>query len=257
MGAGSWPPAMSQEFTFRIAGSYSPENIPMARLGEYLRAFGELLGEQAYVHFEAVRPGSTVLVAAVEHVAVPKVAARVRKMAAGDCNEDERAAYRRVDDMLREDNATGQLVGRDGNVIHVQFEGRNRPEPIVYGPIKQLGTIDGEIIRVEGSDDTVHVGVKDGSRTYKLFANEARGRELAALFRAGPVRFTGEGTWQRTGGGTWELKKFRIQDFHPLNDGPLSDAISALQGVGLGGWKDAADPLGDLAAERSDREVRH
>lgn len=67
---------MSQEFTFRIDGSFLPENIPMTRLGEYLRAFGDLLGEETYVHFEAVRRGSTVLVATVDHVAVPKVTAR-------------------------------------------------------------------------------------------------------------------------------------------------------------------------------------
>ncbi len=228
----------------------------MTRLGEYLRAFGDLLGEETYVHFEAVRRGSTVLVATVDHVAVPKVTARVRNIAAGGLSDDERKAYRRVDDMLRDDNAKGQLVAR-GNVIHVDFQGRDRPEPLTYGPIKQFGSIDGEVTRIEGRDDTVHVGVRDGSRSYSLTAPANRGQELAALFRRGPVRFHGEGTWIRAGDGAWELKRFRIDRFTLLDDAPLSEAVNALRAVGAGGWAKVSDPLAELAAERSDDEVRH
>lgn len=32
---------MANEFTFRIAGSYKPDDIPMERLGEYLVALGD------------------------------------------------------------------------------------------------------------------------------------------------------------------------------------------------------------------------
>jgi len=38
---------------------------------------------------------------------------------------------------------------------------------------------------------TVHVGVMDGLRLYSLEAPAARAQELAAFFRAGPIRFTG------------------------------------------------------------------
>lgn len=79
--------------------------------------------------------------------------------------------------MLRDDNAKGQLVARD-NVIHVDFQGRDRPEPLAYGPIKQFGSIDGEVTRIEGRDDTVHLGVRDGSRLYSLEAPANRGQHL-------------------------------------------------------------------------------
>jgi hypothetical protein len=158
--------------------------------------------------------------------------------------------------MLREDNATGELSGGQGNVIHVDFPGRDRPEPVAYGPVKQIGVIDGEVFRVEGRDATVHVGIMDGPRIYALEAPAAMGHDLAALWRSGTVRFRGEGTWYRHGLGEWELKRFKIDGFEVLDSSSLGDAIDRLRGIGSGDWA-APGALSDLAAERGERDSEH
>lgn len=248
---------MEQSFTFRIAGSYSPDDIPLERLGEYLSALGELLGENANVHFGGISKGSTIVTARVDHVAVPKVTERVRSVAAGDAPAGARKAHARIDQMLREDNATGELFGGPNNVIRVDFAGRNRVAPPIFGPIKQLGIIDGEIYRVEGRDATVHVGVMDGPRSYSLEAPSTMGQQLAAHFRAGAVRFKGEGTWIRDENGEWQLRKFKIDAIEELDSAPASAAVAELRSIGAGGWAARPNAVKELLQERRDGESDH
>lgn len=100
---------MDLEFTFRISGSYSPDDIPLERLGEYLKALGELFGERANVHFRSLELGSTVVRAIVDHAAVPKVEARIQCIATGNAGAALAKAYERIDALLRDDNATGEM----------------------------------------------------------------------------------------------------------------------------------------------------
>ncbi len=248
---------MRQEFTFRIAGSYSPADIPLERLGEYLEALGELFGETANVHFGGLEEGSTVVRALVDHAAVPKVEKRVRSVAASDAPAGATKAFERLDDMLREDNATGQIASGTGNVIYVDFPGRDRPAPVAYGPIKQIGVIDGEIFRVEGRDATVHVGIMDGPRTYALEAPASMAHELASLFRSGVIRFRGEGTWYRHGPGDWELRRFKIEGIEELDGAPLGDTVARLRSIGAGDWAGLPGALAELADERREQDSDH
>lgn len=248
---------MDREFTFRIAGSYSPDDIPLERLGEYLKALGELFGERADVHFKNLEPGSTVVRAVVEHSAVPKVEARIKSAGAGDGNATLAKAYEKLDSLLRDDNATGEIADAAGNVIYVDFPGRNRVERVAYGPVKQQGTLDGVVFRVEGRDATVHVGIMDGDKSYSLEAPASMGQRLAALFRAGPVRFRGNGTWYRTGDGTWDLRRFTIDGFEELDDAPLSATIASIRGGPASDWRQVDDPFGTLARERDGGESKH
>lgn len=249
---------MSFELTFRIAGSYTPATIPLERLGEYMVALGELLGEAANVHFDRLTTSSTVVHAVVEPAAMPKVERRVRSAAVGEGPPTALKAFRKLDDLLHDDNATGHLSGGENNVIHVDFAGKNRPTRIPYGPIKQIGVIEGEVFRVEGSDATVHVGVMDGQRRYSLEAPERMGQELAALFRKGLVRFHGEGTWYRHEEGAWELRKFKIDRVEGgLDAAPIGEAVEKLRAAGLGGWDNVPNPIGELLAERGTAASEH
>lgn len=248
---------MRKELIFKIDGQYRPDTIPLERLGDYLSELGKMLGEKANVHFEAVAAGSTIVHAFVDEVAEPKVRRRVKLLAAGEAPSAAQSAYARLDGMLRDDNSTGYLVSGTDNVIRVDFPGRNRPDDLVYGPIKQIGTLDGVVFRVEGRDATVHVGVMDGQSTYALEAPASLGHDLAMLFRSGPIRFRGEGTWYRLATGEWDLRKFKIEGFERLDDAPVSAAIDRLREIGLGGWGKSIDPIADLAAERDDRESEH
>jgi hypothetical protein len=245
------------EYRFTIADSFTPETLPMERLADYIAAFAKLLGEQANVHFRSIEPGSAVLVAAIDRPAQVKVRERVVAVRDGDGPSDARKAFADLDEMLRKDNATGAL--RDGAAdVVIQFPGRNRPEPLVYGPFRQGGTIDGQLIRVGGKDETVPVHLRDGAIIHTgLVCTPETARRIAPHLYGPTLRLHGTGTWFRTGAGAWELRSFRINDFEVLDDAPLLEVVGALRKVKGSDWGTVPDPVRALFAERHGDEGAH
>ena len=242
--------ARFMEYTFFISDSYSPETIPLERLGEYMVALAQLLGEPANVHFTSVEPGSTALKARVEEPAAPKVKKRVRSLEIGEAPKDALKAYELLDDMLREDNAVGLLASND-NDDDVKFLGRSRPEPEVFGPLKQDGYLDGQIYRIGGKDATIHVSITSGDRDYTgLEANRALAHQLGAYFLDANLRFHGTGTWYRQGSGEWELKKFKIDRFDVLEGENLGETVTKIRNVQGSEWSKLTDPVQALLEDR-------
>ncbi len=220
------------EYRFTIADSFTPETLPMERLAEYIAAFAKLLGEQRDVHFRSIEAGSAVLVAAIDAPAEPKVRERVVAVHDGGGPSDGRKAFADLDEMLRKDNATGALSDAAGAVV-ISFPGRNRPEPLVYGPFRQDGTIDGQLIRVGGKDETVPVHLRDGAIIHTgLVCTPEIARRIAPHLYGPTLRVHGAGTWFRTGVGAWELRNFRITDFEVLDDAPLLTVVEIFEGEG-------------------------
>ena len=239
-----------ETYQFTIDGSYSPATLPMERLALYMSALAKLLGEQGSVHFEGVRPGSAVLVAAIDDPARPKVRERVRSVRDGTATKDARDAFLELDTLLRKDNAVGHLAGNGGAVI-IPFPGKNRPEPLVYGPFKQEGTLDGQLIRVGGRGPTIPVHLQDGEAVHTGLHTTADIAKRLAQYYLGPVlRVQGVGLWLRSADGLWSLKEFKVTDFEPLDDAPLPDVIASLHRVRGSGWGQVQDPVAELLAER-------
>lgn len=219
----------------------------MERLAEYMSGLARMLGEETYVHFDSIVEGSVALRARVDEPARPKVRERVRGVRSGFAPADVRKHYDLLDDMLRKDNAYAALAGADDVVI--PFPGRNRPEPVVYGPFRQHGTIDGEVYRIGGKDASKHVHIHSGDRDLSvLYANEAVALELRHHLFGGTLRFRGEGTWFRHGDETWELRNFRIDGFEPLDGASLIETVARLRAVTGDEFGD--DPLAELLAQR-------
>src|ERR1019366_8349542 len=108
-----------------------------------------------------------------------------------------------LDDMLRKDDATGALTGETEAVI-IAFPGRERPEPLVFGPFKQDGTLDGQVIRVGGRDETVPIHLRDGAVIHTgLHATPELAQAIPKQFLGPVLRLHGTGTWFRSGDGTW------------------------------------------------------
>ncbi len=241
---------MQSEYRFTIADAYTPETLPMARMAEYAAALAKLLGEQERVHFRSVEPGSAVLVAAVEPPVRREVAGRLAAVRGGEGPPDARKAFAELDRMLRRDNATGTLSDENGAVV-VPFPGRDRPEPLEYGPFRQNGTLDGQVVRVGGKDDTVHVHLRDGPVVHTgLYCNWEVARDIARHFGGPTLRVHGTGTWFRGGDGTWELRQFRIADFEVLDDAPLEAVVSRLREAEGSHWNEVPDPVRTLLEER-------
>ena len=245
------------EYRFTIADSFTPETLPMERLAEYVAALAKLLGEQANVHFRGVEGGSAVLVAAIDPPAQPKVRERLLMVRDGGGPSDARKAFADLDEMLRRDDATGTLSDGAGGIV-VPFPGRDRAEPLVYGPFREDGTIDGQLIRVGGKDETVPVHLRDGAIIHTgLVCTPEIARRIAPYLYGPTLRVHGTGTWVRTGAGVWELQRFRIADFEVLEDAPLLTVVDNLRKVKGSDWSTVPDPVRTLLAERHGDEGAH
>jgi hypothetical protein len=243
---------MSKTYRFRIADSYTPETLPMERLAEYMAAFAKLLGEPQGVHFDDVREGSAVLVANVDVPAQPKVRDRVYRLRTGDAPQDVVKAFNDLDELLRKDNATGELAGDDDEVV-VPFPGRNRKPPLTFGPFRQDGSLEGQVVRIGGTDDTVPVHLRDGDIIHIGQTTPEAARLIAPHLYGPTLRVHGTGTWFRDGVGAWLLKSFRISSFEVLDDADLGRVVDALRRVKGSTWNEVPDPVRVLLEERHGR----
>jgi hypothetical protein len=105
--------------------------------------------------------------------------------------------------------------------------------------VKQQGTFDGELMRVGGTDKTIHAMlVSEDQRQSEFETDRATAKRLGRhMFEQ--VRLHGRGTWQRDADGEWNLVKFKIENFEVLDDAPLSQAIADLRTL-ADGWDDNA-----------------
>ena len=215
------------EYRFTIADGYTPDTLPMERLGEYVAVLARLLGELPNVHFRGIEAGSAVLVATIDLPAQPKVRDRLVSVRQGGGPSDARKAFADLDEMLRKDNATGTLGDGAGGVV-LPFPGRNRPEPLVYGPFREDGTIDGQLIRVGGKDETVPVHLRDGAIIHTgLVCTPEIARRIAPHLYGPTLRVHGAGTWIRTGAGVWELQRLESPISKSSTTRPFSLSLAA------------------------------
>ena len=120
----------------------------------YLAELANILGETPYVHFVKVAPGSAQLVHKIDKEAIPKVRERVMAIAKGEGAVAEMSAYRRINKMLLEDNATAVLVKGKADIL--RFPGKEE-EKLKYTSIQQQGEIEGEVIRIGGKQEMVPI----------------------------------------------------------------------------------------------------
>lgn len=227
---------------------FTPETLPMQRLSLYMAELAKLLGEPERVHFVELAKGSAVLVANIEEPAYPKVFARVSDVRKGVGDPDALKAEKRLDDLLAEDGAVGQLLDQQGAQI-IEFPGRTRPKPLRYGPFREDGVLEGLIIRVGGKDDSVPVWLRDGASIHKCTASLEIARQLAPyLLTDTLIRVRGSGKWMREQDGSWVMDRFDIQGIDVLDDAPLPDVIKRLQAIEGAAWGD--DPIADLTRLR-------
>lgn len=245
------------EYRFHIDGSYTPATIPLARLAEYMGALGQLIGEKSYVQFGGVAAGSVILSATVDEPAARKVSTRLVDLSRDGGDKEARRAFTVLEDMLRKDSATGRLADADGALV-IPFPGKTRPEPVIYGPFKQDGTLVGQEIRVGGKDETVPIHLRDGELIHTgLNATVEMARRIAPHLLGPAVRVHGVGTWVRHGDGAWELRAFRLNDFEVLDDSPITDVVARLRAVRGSGWSEVPDPVRELLEERDGGREQH
>lgn len=209
--------------------AFSPETIPMARLADYMAGLAELLGQKESVHFVQLETGSTRIVARVDEQSVPEITKNLAALSDGAGSAWANRAWTKINQMLSEDSVGGRLVqggnGDGGGGVVIEFPGANAPRPDVLGPIKQIGSLQGTLMRIGGTDSTVPMILQNGSMTYSnINCDRTTARELArCLFE--PVRVFGEGRWRRESNGDWKLISFRVSRFERLKQTTIKNAI--------------------------------
>jgi hypothetical protein len=189
-----------------------------------------MLGEASSVHFEKVTAGTTSVVLRIDQEAIPKIERRTAAINSGVAERPVVDSYRRLNSMLREDNARGVYRQEHKRGQILVFPGRDQ---IVAKPavVKQPGTIAGTLARIGATDEIVHLGMQiEGQLVSGCYTNKAIGKRLAHyIFES--VRLSGVGRWLRTHDGGWDIIDFRVADFEVLDPSPLSRALAELRAI--------------------------
>lgn len=246
------------ELRFKI-DAFRPDTIPMARLAEYMAHLAALLGNEKSVHFVRLDPGSVELVHHVDVEDRPKVESRLDALRRGEGVADAIKAYRRLDDMLANDNAIGALTA-DREAVIIQFPGKTRPKPVDYGAFTQPGSFDGIPVKVGGLAEMVPIHLQEtgpAGLVHNCHANREIARAIAAHLFEVPIRVHGNGRWRRETNGAWTLLRFVIGDFDVLDDAPLDAVVARLRAVPGSGWRDVERPLDALRDLRGSEDSVH
>lgn len=240
----------AQTYDFRI-DAWKPDTLPMSRLADYLGKLAVLFGSKEHVHFMKVRKGSAIPEILVDGPAAPKVLARLKLVNSADAPGDLVRTSRDINRMLRDDNATGTLRLKGGAKI-IDFPGKKTPlveEAVVF----EFGELDGVVIKVGGKDETVPVLLEgEDGVFYPCNTDRETARKLAPYIFGGAVRIAGRGKWRRTEDRIWELEKFDIKTFEPLDETLLIEVITAMRAIEGSGWNELDDPQAELKRIRGE-----
>jgi hypothetical protein len=218
------------ELRFKIE-TFSPETIPMERLGQYMADLGAMLGNPAAVHFVKLLKGSTNIVHRVEEPEAEEVLARVADVAKGDAEVVNLNAFKSLNRRLKEDNTSAKLLARGTKAPLLMFPGIRTVERRFIPPIIQPGSIDGQLISIGGKDASVPVRIQDDDAIYHCTTTRDEARKLAPHLFGSRLRLVGEGRWFRSDEGEWTLEHFKILSFDPLDERPLPDIVRQLRRV--------------------------
>ena len=239
----------SREYRFKI-DAYSPKTMPLGRLAEYLTDLAILFGDDKSIHLIKLEEGSTVLVNYVEREAEPKIRERLRAVERNDGPLDAMKAVKSINERLRKDNATGEVIDPVGDNLII-FPGREQAEPIVYGPFNQPGVVIGVPIVIGGDNDPVPVHLSGAHGvTYNCVAKRDVAKAIAVYLFETAIRAEGRARVKRNSAGEWETVKFTIETFKPLSDATLRETIEELRTIPAE-WRKKEDPLAEL------RDIRH
>lgn len=237
--------ARSHEWHFTI-DAFTPDSLPMARLAEYLTQLARLLGETRSVHLVRIERGSTVLVHEIDADAVPSVQRRVKAVRERRGSGSAYEAFRSLNRYLAEDDARARLEmnGSDTDVLVLPPSAGSQPD---VAAVRQTASVSGVIVRVGGIGKRVPVLLAShGKQTAGCHADRTTAKKLARhLFE--PVRLFGEGQWSRGSDDTWDVDRFSIERFEPLDDATLAEVLDSLRRVAAT-WPD--DLYLDLEALR-------
>lgn len=229
-------------YLFRILEK-KPDQIPMDRLADYIRAFASLIGKDNCPTLEGIKASSTGLSTLVPENLCESVDRRILE-AANDPQSNPGLAASKIDRMLYEDGVTAELSDHRNNVIYL-FKGLHDDVENETWVI-QSGCVDGVVVGLHGADKTMHLQIKNEFNKTQRFIvkDEELARQLILKFKDGNVRLTVHGRWIRVDD-SWspEPSKCVVTSFEILDDSSLLEIFSGLRAVPGNGWSRINDPI--------------
>lgn len=239
------------KYIFKI-NEVMPHQLSAERLGEYIQALASLLGEKASVHFEKVTEGSTAISLYADAPARATVSERVQKSQLDGAAKSLRNAYQKLDSMLEGDGFSAGLTDVRANNV-VQFTGAKKMKHQVIGPIKQPTSIEGQLIGLNGVDDSKHAHLltRHGKQANLSMTEELAVQLKNYLFAPNIIRLNGEGSWLRNQLGIWTLEAMKVTSYQELVGSDLEALFDNIRALDLG-WKNDPDPMATIKNMRED-----
>jgi hypothetical protein len=223
----------------------NPDRVPMAHLGEYIKQFAALLGEENKPIFKGIKKASIGCLAAVPVERTHLSRARITQAKNDETSKPGRH-LRAIEMMMGQDAISeAQILDERSNVIHTIFG--IRPEPVFTNErLYQEGVVDGWVTGLVGADDSMHLYVRDHfNRDLRLIVREdVMARKILNHFRTGTIRLRVRGPWVRNDNGwTPEASKCLVLSFEALDDTPLSEVLATAASLPGNGWSEMKDPM--------------
>jgi len=238
-----------EELSFIIPG-FTPETMPLDRLIEYLQQMAVVLGDPKNLHLVAIRTSSVSPVLHAPKETALEARDRAQRVQRGDGTRRQIGAYNRISKMVRRDAAGTKYAGRPAllrTVDRIILEIPAAPEEsgVIEG-LRQMTTIDGQLIKVGGVGDNASLQLQDldGRILSGFTATRSLTKELATLIYE-PVRLMGIGQWSRSGDGVWELDRMHVQSYERLEDEDATVTIERMRDLKVEWPSDAWERLRD------------
>jgi hypothetical protein len=236
------------KYVFRLK-KFTPDTLPLDRLGAYLSALAVLVGKDSGVTFDKVTKGSAVLNLRVPDEAVAKVETRVKNVV-DDPEGDAGKSVERLNALLREDGDSASFSAAKGAPL-LKFAGVcANADYFAFPVVKEPGEFSGRIIRIGGKDNTIPISLlaSDGKTVFCTADPDMARRLKVYLLEDIDVTLYGQGKWERIGG-KWELLEFKISDAQVLDFSGADETLARAIGSGSG-WDTFTHPIEAFLALR-------
>lgn len=215
---------------FKLKGK-SPQDLPIDRLAQYMRALADLLGSSEKVRLSGLKAGSVEFGLAVDALHYPVLIERITTASNRDrASSTVRKAITQIEAMITEDGVTAEF--RAGRTRLLHLHGYSRENGVILGPLAQPFTVRGRIIGLEGKDATKHVRLQEygtGREFRGDFRRDDLGRKLARYLWGEVVELSGAARLLRYPDGIWQLQSFHIEDVVELDASSVSDVMHAMR----------------------------
>ncbi|MGZ9809961.1 hypothetical protein ACXN5S_05805 [Pseudoroseicyclus sp. H15] len=231
----------SNELVFELKG-VKPDQVPMARMAQYMAEFSSLLGKQSGPLFSGVREGSTCIAASLtQDGGLSAGRRRVFDASRGEGPRDAVSAFEKLTQMAAEDRHPARVIERSGTVVHFP----KSASKVKRISVTEFGSITGRIAGiVDDKDGGARVRIRpmnDGALIYGSVSGQLI-NTLGAYYRK-YVRMSGIGEWVKDEGGAWSCTGIAVSEISVVDNISVLEAISRVRELNLI-WTD--DPFEEL-----------